>query len=1188
MMYVDASVTSFCRVLSLTLVPRRRPFLQQGKSTSLAAVLFVVLLFSGLLSPTMSLSLYPFGQQAGDAATKKSDDGGSGVIILSKGFTFYGKEYNKLYVNNNGVISFLQELRGYRPKTFPLEEDTPIIAPFWADVDVDKVGGTVWYRESRAPDVLARASEDVHAYSSQFKRFRARWAFVATWDNVGFYGASELGKRKRNTFQSVLVTDGRQSFAVFLYQKLEWTTGSNSKGNSDTGLGGHPAQAGFNAGDGDNYHTVDGAGEDRVINLTQTTNICFPGKWLFRVDSPQIVRDSGTLLLAPSSGSMLGGFLLAATGPCLSSSSSSSSGSNANANGNGNARLVQGLIVDTGDTFPCSLGGSGEEGSNSNSNSSSSSSNSNSTSISSNSSSSSSSSRTVHCVVPSVFVVGEVTVTLLLDGVRLNYTGVFTFVNPGLTKPQVTRHAPQAWVADRRVRLSWQPSSSGQSWLFSAADQDTVLVDVLTFRETSGVPRLETDLSETVSVPSSPSSKVELTLPSMRDATLAVVRIRVAYPLIDGSYISYWSDVFPVRWAGATRSQAWCSRWLSRQQEQQGRGQRGQGQSGQGQGQQGQGQGQPELACPCTERQAESDTGRWQRDWLCSSQSTAQCIYRGSRARQCFVSTFNRTQTLSSLCCYDERRELLNLGEGGGGSMAERLHLSAPQGGGGGGGAAEGEEEGERVVPWFSYLAEEVAPFLHCCDYASNASLCREFVVHRPQLSCQGYSPPAAAQAAGDPHLVTLDGVNYTFNGEGDFVLLQDRTHRLRVHVHAARALDLHGQLGNATLFTAVAVGVVNETGVVEIRRGDDQETASVLVDQQEVDLDSSPLELRGITLYHNDTANGTVDFTVVMETAGISVLVSATPDLLNIMVLVGSSQLKGNLEGLLGNYNGVKTDDLRSRQGRVIPVTANMSDIHYLFGMTWHLERNESLLYHPEDEDSSGDQSGYVPVFMDTIKEDELRNGTLELCQGNQQCIFDFQLTGKESIGQSTKQFNDRFETVVKEIAPVVRCPYIQQLDNGNRTLDGQAVGNRVTFTCDQGYRLTNGTTVLVCQDSGKWNGTAPDCVIDLRQDKEDILLYIAVGSAFGGFVVVILSAVLLLWAIRKCRRKYMAKMAETGSEPEQIELPRFFDPSSTPNPVFENPHFLSSLQKLKSEEGRFQIPRPRYVDPNIYTEYF
>ena len=46
---------------------------------------------------------------------------------------------------------------------------------------------------------------------------------------------------QRNTFQAVLVTNGRNSFVIFNYDKLTWTTGTASSGNS-AGLGGTPAQ----------------------------------------------------------------------------------------------------------------------------------------------------------------------------------------------------------------------------------------------------------------------------------------------------------------------------------------------------------------------------------------------------------------------------------------------------------------------------------------------------------------------------------------------------------------------------------------------------------------------------------------------------------------------------------------------------------------------------------------------------------------------------------------------------------------------------------------------------------------------------------------------------------------------------------------------------------------------------------
>ena len=47
---------------------------------------------------------------------------------------------------------------------------------------------------------------------------------------------------QRCTFQCVLVTDGRFAFVMFLYNKIQWTTGTSSGGDADTGLGGTPAQ----------------------------------------------------------------------------------------------------------------------------------------------------------------------------------------------------------------------------------------------------------------------------------------------------------------------------------------------------------------------------------------------------------------------------------------------------------------------------------------------------------------------------------------------------------------------------------------------------------------------------------------------------------------------------------------------------------------------------------------------------------------------------------------------------------------------------------------------------------------------------------------------------------------------------------------------------------------------------------
>ena len=76
-----------------------------------------------------------------------------------------------------------------------------------------------------------------------------------------------------------------------------------------------------------------------------------------------------------------------------------------------------------------------------------------------------------------------------------------------------------------------------------------------------------------------------------------------------------------------------------------------------------------------------------------------------------------------------------------------------------------------------------------CCGLAG---LCDLFLKRRPPNDCSGYQPPvwskfpwkprgglhvnlrpSAAWAWGDPHITTLDGHSYTFNGYGEFVMLR-------------------------------------------------------------------------------------------------------------------------------------------------------------------------------------------------------------------------------------------------------------------------------------------------------------------------------------------------------------------------------------------------------------------------------
>lgn len=95
-----------------------------------------------------------------------------------------------LQVNNNGVVSFGTRVPEFTPQPFPLPGHRPFVAPYWADVDT-RLGGDVFYRQSRDPQLLARLAQDlVPAVPPGDSPPRPTWAFVATWDRVAYFGAA--------------------------------------------------------------------------------------------------------------------------------------------------------------------------------------------------------------------------------------------------------------------------------------------------------------------------------------------------------------------------------------------------------------------------------------------------------------------------------------------------------------------------------------------------------------------------------------------------------------------------------------------------------------------------------------------------------------------------------------------------------------------------------------------------------------------------------------------------------------------------------------------------------------------------------------------------------------------------------------------------------------------------------------
>jgi hypothetical protein len=156
-----------------------------------------------------------------------NDDNSVGPVSLPFAVNFSGTTYSSTYVSNNGYIVFDGPRSTYTP--FPIldETPTPIIAPFFADVDTRNPGSAL---------VTYGSSPDGKT-------------FCVNWVGVGYFSQHI---DKINNFQLLLVDRSDVAAGdfdvIFNYGPMAWETGDASGGTG--GIGGYSARAGYSAGTG--------------------------------------------------------------------------------------------------------------------------------------------------------------------------------------------------------------------------------------------------------------------------------------------------------------------------------------------------------------------------------------------------------------------------------------------------------------------------------------------------------------------------------------------------------------------------------------------------------------------------------------------------------------------------------------------------------------------------------------------------------------------------------------------------------------------------------------------------------------------------------------------------------------------------------------------------------------------------
>ena len=189
-----------------------------------------------------------------------------------------------------------------------------------------------------------------------------------------------------------------------------------------------------------------------------------------------------------------------------------------------------------------------------------------------------------------------------------------------------------------------------------------------------------------------------------------------------------------------------------------------------------------------------------------------------------------------------------------------------------------------------------------------------------------------AATIFGDPHVITLDGFRYTFNGKGEFLLIDHVNGRFTLQ---GRMIDVREVLPTsfnpATVFSAV-VGKQSDSDAVQFEINQQKNGIDVIVGGKMINLDGIFQETFNKVTVSN-LGNNTFASTFSSE---CSIKVKEENGFISVLSVTAPSSFKGLTRGIMGNYNGDTTDDLIARNSNVpLPHNSSIEVIHNEFGIT-------------------------------------------------------------------------------------------------------------------------------------------------------------------------------------------------------------------------------------------------------------
>lgn len=260
-------------------------------------------------------------------------------------------------------------------------------------------------------------------------------------------------------------------------------------------------------------------------------------------------------------------------------------------------------------------------------------------------------------------------------------------------------------------------------------------------------------------------------------------------------------------------------------------------------------------------------------------------------------------------------------------------------------------------------------------------------------------SPPpctgGCGKTTGDPHLTTFDQFRYSFQAVGEFILARNRSNTFEVQVRQQAWPNSR----DASVNTSVAARI--GTDVMELSQEDRK--LQLYLNRQKAVLEDQRLPGGGTLRWNNR------DEAVVSWPDGSTLRVRSIGTFGLSVVVDPVDAYAETLEGLLGNFNGNKDDDLRLGDEDTV-ITPEFEQLYPRFADAWRITDDESLFYYKNGTSTDDYTDRSFPDKPITGADLPNRAAAEAACRNQgitdpvvlENCIFDVGITGQLAFARA------------------------------------------------------------------------------------------------------------------------------------------------------------------------------------------